>query len=168
MSGLGPFRETVADYARRVWDNAGEDNVFFLAGGIAFNILLAIVPFTLLLVTGLAYGHFPEKCSVPIGVRARLDASGAEARLTVLEPVVAEPHTAIEAYNVRITLGHAARVNRSDGTGQTTVPASKNQVKNAVDHRSRSNTVAVYEFSEWMRRKRCRYYPRYDRGGELS
>jgi membrane protein len=43
------------DYATRVWDNAGEDNVFFLASGIAFNILLAIVPFMLLLVTGLAY-----------------------------------------------------------------------------------------------------------------
>jgi membrane protein len=43
------------DYARRVWDNAGEDNVFFLAGGIAFNILLAVLPFALLLVTGLAY-----------------------------------------------------------------------------------------------------------------
>jgi membrane protein len=33
-----------------VWDNAGEDNVLFLAGGIAFNILLAAVPFVLLLV----------------------------------------------------------------------------------------------------------------------
>ena len=38
-----------------MWDNAGEDNVLFLAGGIAFNILLAAVPFFLLLVTGLAY-----------------------------------------------------------------------------------------------------------------
>jgi membrane protein len=38
-----------------VWDNSGEDNIFFLAGGIAFNILLAGVPFILLLVTGLAY-----------------------------------------------------------------------------------------------------------------
>ncbi len=38
-----------------MWDNAGEDNIFFLAGGIAFNILLAAVPFALLLVTGLAY-----------------------------------------------------------------------------------------------------------------
>jgi membrane protein len=38
-----------------VWDNAGEDDIFFLAGGIAFNILLAAVPFALLLVTGLAY-----------------------------------------------------------------------------------------------------------------
>src|SRR5437899_1059144 len=41
-------------YAKRVWDNAGEDNVLFLAGGIAFNILLAAVPFVLLLVWGLA------------------------------------------------------------------------------------------------------------------
>jgi membrane protein len=43
------------DYAKRVWDNSGEDNVFFLAGGIAFNILLAAVPFFLLLATGLIY-----------------------------------------------------------------------------------------------------------------
>jgi membrane protein len=42
------------DYAKRVWDNAGEDNVFFLAGGIAFNILLAVLPFALLLITGVA------------------------------------------------------------------------------------------------------------------
>ena len=42
------------DYAKRVWDNSGEDNIFFLAGGIAFNILLAAVPFLLLLVAGLA------------------------------------------------------------------------------------------------------------------
>jgi membrane protein len=41
------------DYAKRVWDNSGEDNVLFLAGGIAFNILLAAVPFVLLLVWGL-------------------------------------------------------------------------------------------------------------------
>src|SRR5665811_2469291 len=43
------------DYAKRVWDNSGEDNIFFLAGGIAFNLLLAAVPFFLLLATGLAY-----------------------------------------------------------------------------------------------------------------
>jgi len=43
------------DYAKRVWDNSGEDNVFFLAGGIAFNILLAAVPFVLLFASGLAY-----------------------------------------------------------------------------------------------------------------
>ncbi|HZE08209.1 MAG TPA: YihY/virulence factor BrkB family protein [Gemmatimonadaceae bacterium] len=43
------------DYAKRVWDNSGEDNIFFLAGGISFNILLAAVPFFLLLATGLVY-----------------------------------------------------------------------------------------------------------------
>jgi membrane protein len=43
------------DYARRVWDNSGEDNIFFLAGGLAFNILLAAVPFFLLVVTGLTF-----------------------------------------------------------------------------------------------------------------
>ena len=48
------LRWTLRDYAKRVWDNAGEDNIFFLAGGIAFNILLAAVPFVLLLVSGLA------------------------------------------------------------------------------------------------------------------
>jgi membrane protein len=44
-----------ADYVRRVWDNSGEDNIFFLAGGISFNILLAIVPFLLLFATALTY-----------------------------------------------------------------------------------------------------------------
>jgi len=46
---------TLRDYARRVWDNSGEDNIFFLAGGIAFNILLAAVPFVLLFASGLGY-----------------------------------------------------------------------------------------------------------------
>jgi membrane protein len=46
---------TIRDYAKRVWDNAGEDNVLFLAGGIAFNIMLAVVPFVLLLVWFLTY-----------------------------------------------------------------------------------------------------------------
>lgn len=46
---------TLRDYAKRVWDNSGEDNIFFLAGGIAFNTILAAVPFFLLLVAGLGY-----------------------------------------------------------------------------------------------------------------
>lgn len=45
----------VRDYLKRIWDNAAEDNVLFLAGGIAFNILLAAIPFFLLLVAGLTY-----------------------------------------------------------------------------------------------------------------
>src|SRR5688572_1890243 len=43
------------DFAKRVWDNSAEDNIFFLAGGIAFNLLLAIVPLLLLFVSGLTY-----------------------------------------------------------------------------------------------------------------
>ncbi|MGH7679886.1 MAG: YihY/virulence factor BrkB family protein, partial [Gemmatimonadaceae bacterium] len=46
---------TGRDYLKRIWDNCAEDNVLFLAGGIAFNILLAAIPFFLLLVTGLTY-----------------------------------------------------------------------------------------------------------------
>jgi len=45
----------VRDYLKRIWDNSAEDNVLFLAGGIAFNILLAAIPFVLLLITGLTY-----------------------------------------------------------------------------------------------------------------
>lgn len=44
-----------SDFAKRVWDNAGEDNIFFLTGGISFNILLAAVPFMLLLLSCLGY-----------------------------------------------------------------------------------------------------------------
>jgi membrane protein len=49
------IRAATADYAKRIWDNAGDDNIFFLAGAIAFNILLAAVPFALLLLSGLGY-----------------------------------------------------------------------------------------------------------------
>lgn len=57
LRGIWPATErlgdAVADYARRIWVSSGEDNIFFLAGGIAFNILLAAVPFVLLGITGL-------------------------------------------------------------------------------------------------------------------
>lgn len=46
---------TASDYLKRVWDHAAENKVLFLAGGIAFNIMLAAVPFVLLLVGGLTY-----------------------------------------------------------------------------------------------------------------
>jgi membrane protein len=46
---------TVLDYARRIWVSSGEDGIFFLAGGIAFNILLAAVPFVLLCIAGLTF-----------------------------------------------------------------------------------------------------------------
>ncbi|MEJ7809715.1 MAG: YihY/virulence factor BrkB family protein [Gemmatimonadaceae bacterium] len=46
---------TIRDYAKRVYDNADDDNIFFLTSGIAFNILRAAVPFFLLLLSGLGY-----------------------------------------------------------------------------------------------------------------
>lgn len=49
------FGWTSRDYVKRVWDHSAENNLLFLAGGIAFNILLAAVPFVLLLVTGATY-----------------------------------------------------------------------------------------------------------------
>lgn len=42
-----------ADFVLRVYDKAGQDDIFFLAGAIAFNILVAAVPFLLLVVAGL-------------------------------------------------------------------------------------------------------------------
>src|SRR5690606_4928482 len=45
----------VADFATRVWHKAGSDDIFFLAGGIAFNFLLAAVPFLLLLIAIFGY-----------------------------------------------------------------------------------------------------------------
>lgn len=42
-------------YARGVWNKGAEDDALFLAGGVAFNILLAGVPFFLLLAAGIGY-----------------------------------------------------------------------------------------------------------------
>lgn len=71
-SGLARGWEILADYAHRVWVNSGEDDVFFLAGGIAFNILLASVPFVLLVISGVIYA-----------LRLTPDASIAEVRALV-------------------------------------------------------------------------------------
>jgi membrane protein len=51
-----------ADFARRLYNKVGDDDLFFLAGGVAFSILLAGVPFFLLLVAGLGYilGQSPD------------------------------------------------------------------------------------------------------------
>jgi membrane protein len=42
-------------YARAMWHKASADDLFFLAGGVAFSILLAGVPFVLLLASGLSF-----------------------------------------------------------------------------------------------------------------
>jgi membrane protein len=45
----------VAAYARAMFDKAGKHDLFFLAGGVAFSILLAGVPFVLLLASGFSF-----------------------------------------------------------------------------------------------------------------
>jgi membrane protein len=53
----------VRDYLRRLYNGFGDDNGFFLAGGVAFSLLLALVPLVLLLVVGLSFalGRHPEQ-----------------------------------------------------------------------------------------------------------
>jgi membrane protein len=56
-------------FLTRVYQKAGDDDIFFLAGGIAFNVLLAGLPFLLLLVAifGFALQRFvpdPEQAAV--------------------------------------------------------------------------------------------------------
>ncbi len=52
---LADLRWTTRDYLARMWDNAFEDNVLFLASGVAFDILLASVPFVITLVSGVTF-----------------------------------------------------------------------------------------------------------------
>lgn len=52
---LAELRWTVRDYLARMWDNAFEDNFLFLASGVAFDILLASIPFVITLVSGLTF-----------------------------------------------------------------------------------------------------------------
>ena len=52
---FGHARAETGDFIRRVWNKADQDQIFFMAGAIAFNVLVAIVPLVLaaLGITGL-------------------------------------------------------------------------------------------------------------------
>ncbi len=43
------------DFLSRLYDKTGQDDIFFLAGAIAFNVLIAAIPFLLLLVAIFGY-----------------------------------------------------------------------------------------------------------------
>ncbi len=62
LTSFRPTAEAWWDILRRVWNQSAEDNVLFLAGGLAFNVLLALVPFALLTISGIALllGSRPE------------------------------------------------------------------------------------------------------------
>jgi len=72
-SPRGPFEPGLAQRARtfvgRVISKAGEDNIFFMAGAITFNLLVALVPL-LLLVLGISgfvlTSRFPDPASTLI------------------------------------------------------------------------------------------------------
>ena len=67
-TSLRPWVEPWWDIVRRVWRQSAEDNVPFLAGGLAFNILLALLPFVLLLMAGLSFllGSVPADAAATV------------------------------------------------------------------------------------------------------
>jgi membrane protein len=84
-SAAGRFRHASADFVRRVYNKADQDQIFFMAGAIAFNVLVAIVPLAIA-AAGVA-GFF---------LQARADITGGPADplvsylLNVLPPVSAD------------------------------------------------------------------------------
>jgi membrane protein len=92
-TGLPATFESWWDILRRVWNQAAEDNVPFLAGGLAFNILLALVPFVLLLISGLSFllGSEPAEAAVTVTrLLEQLLPNGAPGASELLRGVVTE------------------------------------------------------------------------------
>jgi membrane protein len=56
------------DYARRIWRHSAEDDLLFLASGIAFGVLLAALPFGLLVMSGVAFvlNETPERTAMSV------------------------------------------------------------------------------------------------------
>jgi membrane protein len=82
--------DSLKDYVRRVWMHASEDDVLFLASGISFDLLLAVVPLALLIIAGL--GEVLNK-SPDASVKAVLDVAGRflpqdGARTKTFEPIL--------------------------------------------------------------------------------
>lgn len=48
--GFPGFRYRVSEFVRRLWTKGYEDDVFFMAGAVAFNLLLALIPLLMLAV----------------------------------------------------------------------------------------------------------------------
>ena len=56
------------DYLRRIWHHSAEDDLLFLASGVAFGILLAALPFGLLVMSVLAFAlnETPERTALSV------------------------------------------------------------------------------------------------------
>lgn len=93
LTGLRQRAETWWDIVRRVWNQSAADNVPFLAGGLAFNILLALVPFVLLLITGLSFllGNQPaEAADTVTALVSQLLPNGSNAADALLRGVITD------------------------------------------------------------------------------
>ena len=101
MTG-GPVGGALRDYATRVWNHSRDDNVFFLASGIAFDILLAAIPFVLLLVSGITYV-------------LNLSPSTSMAQVTEIVDRMLPPHAESADSPVHRVIGDAFRTHRSLG-----------------------------------------------------
>ena len=86
-------------FVGRVWRMLGEDDVMFLASGVSFNLLLAVVPFVLLLisVSTVFLGNTPDMA--------------ADAAVAFIDRLL--PTTWSEGQSVRATVREIARVSGS-------------------------------------------------------
>jgi hypothetical protein len=64
----GALGTAVLDYLRRIWHHSAEDDLLFLASGVAFGLLLAALPFALLVMSGLAFvvNDTPERTAITV------------------------------------------------------------------------------------------------------
>lgn len=62
------FGNAVLDYLRRIWHHGAEDDLLFLASGVAFGILLAALPFGLLIMSLVAIllNETPERTALSV------------------------------------------------------------------------------------------------------
>ena len=62
------FGSAVLDYVRRIWHHSAEDDLLFLASGVAFGLLLAALPFGLLVMSVVAFflNETPERTALSV------------------------------------------------------------------------------------------------------
>ena len=93
--------------------------MLFLAGGLAFNVLLALLPFVLLLISGLSFllGREPEQAANTVTALVdRLLPSGATAPGELLRGVVADVHNTRGAVTAYSAIGFAWFSTRLSGS----------------------------------------------------
>lgn len=98
-------------FLKDLFHKVQEDDVFFLAGGLAFNIVLAGVPFFLLLAAGLGYllGQSVDVASETVKsvVSMLLPAGAADAGESMLDPILADVVRTRAAAGIGGALGFA-------------------------------------------------------------